>query len=116
MSTPTETELDLDSLFLPAWAQQPANKNLYAKYEGREEREPRRDDRGGRPSRPRPSGDRSRDQRGPRPQRQERGGGGGGPRRDFGPRGGRGHEREPERPAPQLLPDVDVQVRPDENG
>src|SRR5438128_292023 len=53
MSTPSETDLDLDSLFLPAWAQQPANKNLYAKYEGHEEREPRRDDRGGRPNRPR---------------------------------------------------------------
>lgn len=116
MSTPSDTELDLDSLFLPAWAQQPANKNLYAKYEGREEHEPRRD-RGDRPRRPMP--DRGRGpreqgaQRGPRPQSQERRGGGG-PRRDFGPRGGRPPQQE--RPAPESLPDVDVQFRSDEHG
>src|SRR5882672_7506789 len=116
MSTPSDTELDLDSLFLPAWAQQPANKNLYAKYEGREEHEPRRGDRdrGDRPRRPRedrPHGQQDR-RGGPRPQQDRRGGGG--PRRDFGPRGGRGPERE--RPAPEPLPDVDVQFRPDEHG
>ena len=125
MSTPSDTELDLDSLFLPAWAQQPANKNLYAKYEGHEEREPRRDDRGGRGDRPRrPQGDRPRgDARAPRPQGGERRGGGapggfgggGGPRRDFPQRGG---ERRPEqdRPAPQPLPEVDLQLRPNEEG
>lgn len=115
MSTPSDTELDLDSLFLPAWAQQPANKNLYAKYEGREEHEPRRGDRdrGDRPRRPgqdRPRG--PQDQRGPRPQQDRRGGGG--PRRDFAPHGGRGPERE--RPAAEPLPEVDVQFRPDEHG
>jgi hypothetical protein len=109
MSTPSDTELDLDSLFLPAWAQQPANKNLYAKYEGREER---RDDRGDRPRRP--QGDRSRgepprDQRGPRRGPPDRGGQG---RRDFPPR----DERRPERPAPEPVPDLDVQFRPDEHG
>jgi len=118
MSTPSDTELDLDSLFLPAWAQQPANKNLYAKYEGREEQEPRRGDRGrDRGDRPRPSRpDRPRGQEqrgGPRPQR-DRDRHGSGPRRDFGPRGGRQPERE--RPAPEPLPEVDVQLRPDEHG
>jgi hypothetical protein len=38
-----ETDLDLDKLFLPAWAQQPANLNRYAKCEG--EAEPRRGER-----------------------------------------------------------------------
>src|SRR5512138_1161431 len=108
MSTSPETELDLDSLFLPAWAQQPANKNLYAKYEGKEERyDDRRGDRGRRPQHDRAPG--QREQRGPRPLGQERRSGGK-PRRDFPPRG----ERRPERPAPEPLPDVDMQFRPDE--
>ena len=119
MSTPTDTELDLDSLFLPAWAQQPANKNLYAKYEGREESDPRRGDRGDRPRRP--GMDRSRgpqaqrDQRGPRSPQQDRRGPSG-PRRDrdFGPQSGRGPVAD--RPVPQPLPEVGVQFRPDEHG
>jgi hypothetical protein len=129
----TSSDLDLDSLFLPAWAQQPANKNLYAKYEGGEEREgPRRggrdgdrSGRGGRPGGPRP--ERSGDSRGPRPQsgggrgpQDRRGGGTGGSgfggkgRRDFSPRG----ERRPEsdRPAPVALPEVDAQLRPNDEG
>ena len=128
----TSSDLDLDSLFLPAWAQQPANKNLYAKYEGGEEREGGRGerrggrdgDRGGRPGGPRPG--RPGESRGPRPQsgtgrgpQDRRGGGGaaggggfGGPgRRDFPPRGER-----PERPAPVALPDVDAQLRPNDEG
>ena len=127
----TSSDLDLDSLFLPAWAQQPANKNLYAKYEGGEEREGGRSerrggrdgDRGGRPGGPRPG--RPGESRGPRPQSgtgrgpQDRRGGGaaggggfGGPgRRDFPPRGER-----PERPAPVALPDVDAQLRPNDEG
>src|SRR5687767_570776 len=112
MSTPPETELDLDSLFLPAWAQQPANKNLYAKYEGREEgRDSRRSDRGDRPRRP--QGDRSREQRGPRPQQSGRGGDGR-TRSGFAPRGEQ--RPSPERFTPQPLPEVDVQFRPDEHG
>src|SRR5688572_18081029 len=129
----TSSDLDLDSLFLPAWAQQPANKNLYAKYEGGEEREgPRRGGRdgdrggrGGRPGGPRP--ERSGDSRGSRPQggggrgpQDRRGGGTGGGfggkgRRDFPPRGG---ERRPEsdRPAPVALPEVDTQLRPNDEG
>src|SRR6185295_2011991 len=113
MSTPSETELDLDSLFLPAWAQQPANKNLYAKYEGGEERRERRHgDRGERPRRPRDERTRGQ-QRGERPQRQDRHGGGG-PRREFQRRDDR---RPPdERFEPQSLPDVDLQFRADEHG
>src|SRR5204863_6432226 len=49
MSIP-DNELDLDKLFLPAWAQEPASANLYAKYEG-EERAGDRDRRGARPGR-----------------------------------------------------------------
>src|SRR3954470_23847467 len=63
MSIP-ENELDLDKLFLPAWAQEPASANLYAKYEGGE-------------------GPRDRDRRGPRPPRRD------GPPRDRGDRGPR---------------------------
>lgn len=119
MSTPSD--FDLDSLFLPAWAQQPANKNLYAKYEGEEEREGGRrggrGDRGDRPGRPR--GDRGRDQRGPRPSQgggrgpqDRRGGPPGKQRRDAQPRG----EKRPERPTPPPLPDVEVQFRPNDEG
>src|SRR5215470_14208988 len=81
MSTPPENELDLEKLFLPAWAQEPASANLYAKYEG-EERPDRRDDRRGprRPGQgPRPGGRRP-DFRGDRPP---------GNRRPGGPEGGR---------------------------
>ena len=112
MSTPSDTEFDLDSLFLPAWAQHPASKNLYAKYDGKEEpRYDRSGEHGERPRRPRedrPRGGPSRDQgRGPRDRQ-----GGGKPRRDFPPRG----ERRAERPVPEALPDLDVQFRPEEHG
>src|SRR5438045_1828057 len=85
MSIP-DNELDLDKLFLPAWAQEPASANLYAKYEGEEG--PRDRERG-------------RDRRGPRPP------GHGGPPRDRGASGPRregrrdGQGRRPEqRPGP----------------
>src|SRR5260370_3663452 len=54
MSDAPDNELDLEKLFLPAWAQEPASATKYAKYEGgeREDRPGRRDDRRGRrPSR-----------------------------------------------------------------
>jgi hypothetical protein len=110
----TDLELNLDALFLPAWAQQPANKNLYAKYEGREEsRDDRRGDERGERRRP-PRGDRPRgqgDQRGPRGPR--------GPRapQDRQGRPGRGGERRfdrGERPEPEPMPEVDAQIRPDD--
>jgi hypothetical protein len=75
MSIP-DNELDLDKLFLPAWAQEPASANLYAKYEG-EERPRDRDRRG--PRGPRPGG--------PRRDRPPEGRGDRGPRRDGGPGG-----------------------------
>ena len=132
----TSSDLDLDSLFLPAWAQQPANKNLYAKYEGGEDREGGRGDRrggrdgdrgGGRPGGPRPG--RPGEARGARPPmgggrggpQDRRGGGaaggggfGGKSRRDFG--GGGERRPEVERPAPVQLPDVDAQLRPNDEG
>lgn len=112
----TDLELNLDALFLPSWAQQPANKNLYAKYEGREEgRDERRGDRGerGRGDRPgqfrgdRPRGQDQRGPRGPRSGGQERHGGK--PRRGFLPR----DESRGERPQPESLPEIDAQIRPD---
>ena len=112
MSTPSETDLDLDSLFLPAWAQQPANKNLYAKYEGREEsRDSHRGDRGDRPRRAQGNRDRAGSPRGPRSQERRSEG----RARPYNPRGG--DQRPPaENFAPQALPDVDVQFRPEEHG
>src|SRR5262249_54655764 len=75
MSISSENELDLEKLFLPAWAQEPASANLYAKYEGGDDRSergrderrgPRRDRRG--PLGERRGGERSRcpEQRGER--------------------------------------------------
>lgn len=132
MSINPETELDLEKLFLPAWAQETAAPNRYAKFTG-DEGVPR-GERGGD------------DRRGPRPPRREGGGGGGGrgfggprppgqdrgpggPRRDAGPggpprdlRGGprrddrrdfRGGER---REAPLPFPEVSASLVPDEKG
>ncbi len=83
MSNNPETDLDLEKLFLPAWAQEPASTNRYAKYTGEEDRPERRRD----------------ERRGPRPPRRE------GPRREFGegrraerPRGPRREERGPRPP------------------
>src|SRR3981081_368880 len=54
MSTTPQNEFDLEELFLPAWAQEPSSAKSYAKYEGGESRDDRREDR-----------------RGPRPPRRE---------------------------------------------
>jgi hypothetical protein len=123
MSINPETDLDLEKLFLPAWAQGKSDTNLYAKYTGNEE--PRREDRG--------RGDR----RGPRPprreggERREFGRGPGGPRRD-GPGGrpqrddrGRPRRDDPRddrrgfderRETPPPLPEVTALLVPDEKG
>src|SRR6266436_1101337 len=125
MSTAPENELDLEKLFLPAWAQEPSSAK-YAKYEG-EDRPDRRDNRGSRPPRrDRPSesgrggnrpgqgrgaqGRPSGPGRGPRPEsgRGERVGG----ERPFGHRGEPRERREP--PAP--LPDLNVTLLPDVKG
>lgn len=69
MSEPQDLTIDLESAFLPAWAQKPATANRYANHPGEAER-PRRE-----------FGDRS-ERRGPRP------GGSGGPGRGPGGPGG----------------------------
>jgi hypothetical protein len=127
MSTLPDSELDLDKLFLPAWAQEPS-ASKYAKYEGETERPGRygdRDRRGSRPPRrdgppgPRRDGNRPRgDRRGPpgagggapRPEG-ERGRPMGGPRPDFR----RGDDRD-RRPPPLPLPELDLSLRPEDKG
>src|SRR6185437_12800749 len=121
MSTLPDNELDLEKLFLPAWAQEPASSNKqYANYQGGgEDRGDRRERRGPRPPRrdggpgdrprgPRPGGER----RGPGPGREGgRGKFGGQGRRDFN----RGEPRE-RRETPPPLPEVNVSLSPDEKG
>ena len=121
MNTNPETDLDLEKLFLPAWAQEPSSVNRYTKYEGgrEEERRGRRAERFGRrePGEPRrdrpprtaprdtPAGrdqgrpPRREDRDRPRPQRYDR------------------EERRESRPAPALpLPEINVTFQPDEKG
>jgi hypothetical protein len=111
MSNISEVEIDLEKLFLPAWAQGKTAVNPYAKFAGepagREDR-PREGRRGG----PRP--DSFGERRGPRP---PRAGGGkfGDRKKGFSQRDDRGERRErPEPPAP--LPEITVTFLPDENG
>src|SRR5688572_13801844 len=119
MNINPETDLDLEKLFLPAWAQESPAVNRYAKFAGGEERPDRRDDRRGRGPRPprreggeRQSGGARRDDRsrGPRreggagrPQREDRSG----PRRD---------DRRDQREAPLPLPEINASLVPDEKG
>lgn len=131
MSTPPENELDLEKLFLPAWAQEPASANLYAKYEGGESRHERgRDDRRGpRTRRQGPPGERRSGDRSRRPDRGERrppgpaqGGGErgnrpGGDRR--GPDRGRGRDQRDQRERrepPPPLPEIGITLLPDDKG
>lgn len=129
MNINPETDLDLEKLFLPAWAQEAANNpNRYAKFTGDEG--PRRDDRGERRG-PRPprrdggfGGGGGRGPGGPSQGRRPEGAGARGPRRDGpGPRGGvptndrrdyrdQGERREP----PQPLPEIGAAIIPDEKG
>ncbi len=131
MNINPETDLDLEKLFLPAWAQDSANNtNRYAKFTGNEGE--RRGDR-----------DRG-ESRGPRPPRREGGFGGGGgrgpggpgqgrrpegagargPRRDAPGQGGgygRDDHRDPRdqferREVPQPLPEINAAIIPDEKG
>jgi len=113
MSNISEVEIDLEKLFLPAWAQGKPAVNPYAKFAGepagREDR-PREGRRGG----PRP--DSFGERRGPRP---PRAGGKFGDRKKGFPRSDdRGPAtRDRERfvpPAP--LPEITVTFLPDENG
>jgi hypothetical protein len=124
MSDSVDNDLDLDLHFLPSWAKEPSNRNLYADFEGERGGRPGRD-RGDRPFRhregppmpgrqgPRPPGDRRRPEGGrPRPEfrrgPQDRGRGGPG-RPERGPR-----EERPVRLEP--LPEIRVDFRPDDNG
>ena len=123
MSINPETDLDLEKLFLPAWAQGTSDTNRYAKYTGSEE--PRREDRGRGDRRgPRPprreGGERREFGRGPggprrdgpggRPQRDDRGG----PRRDDRRDDRRGFNDRRETPPP--LPEITAMLVPDEKG
>ena len=113
MSSISDVEIDLEKLFLPAWAQGKPAVNPYAKFAGepagREDR-PRESRRGG--PRPESFGER----RGPRP---PRAGGGkfGDRKKGFSQRDDRGERparRDLEPPAP--LPEITVTFLPDENG
>jgi hypothetical protein len=129
MSALPENELDLDKLFLPAWAQEPASAaRNYTQFEGRgddsrDDRGPRRDRRpprrDGQPAnrqrdgQGRPGGDR----RGP-PRRDGVGRKPGGDNR-RGPerRGFGGPPREPrEAREPLPLPEINISLLPDEKG
>ena len=129
MSTLPDNELDLEKLFLPAWAQEPSSAK-YANYEGGEDRFDRRggrDHRGPRPpGRGGPPGNR-RDAGGPRGERRGPPRGEGGPRpqgeRPGGGRPGfrRPDQRDPREPreyreAAPPLPEIDVNLIPDEKG
>jgi hypothetical protein len=118
-STPPEPELDLEKLFLPAWAQDSSAVNKYANFAGDDRpprehgermggrRPPRRD--GG------PAGPRGRGPSGPSGPRQDRGPRPGGPRP-----GGRPFDRNdgprPPREAPAPLPQINVTILPDDKG
>jgi hypothetical protein len=111
MSGFSEAELDLEKLFLPAWAQEKPGKNPYEKFTGEEREDPRRDKRRGKFG----GGDRG-ERGGPRSPRPPKGFG---EKKDFrrGERGERPGYREHERPEPPApLPDVAVSFLPDEKG
>ena len=123
MSTLPENELDLEKLFLPAWAQTPATSKSYADYEVREDRQDRRGDRRDRRPGQRPGGgDRPRPAGQPGAPHGDRRAAG--PRRDFGgdkrpfnrdQRGPRRDDRR-DRPEPLPLPDVNLTFLPDDLG
>lgn len=131
MSTLPENELDLDKLFLPAWAQGAASTKQYANFEVREERPDRRGDFSGQGGgRPQPRRDQNRPAGG-RPGGAGRPGGSG-PRREGdrnrsggqGGQGGRparfGHrDQRSERPrqeAPAQPPELNTSFAPEEKG
>src|SRR5208337_846004 len=113
MSTISEVDIDLEKLFLPAWAQEAPSANRYAKFVGEpaERDDRRREGRRGGP-RPEPFGER----RGPRPPRS-------GPKfgdrkKGFSQRDDRGERRPAMRDfePPVPLPEITVTFLPDENG
>ncbi|MBI3848776.1 MAG: hypothetical protein HY298_00585 [Verrucomicrobia bacterium] len=115
MSSSTDTDIDLELHFLPAWAQVSPDSNRYARHAGDDGRPERGyDDRPGRrPARREPAGRDS--NRGARADR------GRSPRRDGGfPQGAgqrgfrRDEPREQREPAP--LPEIKVTLLPDDKG
>jgi len=110
MSNISEVDIDLEKLFLPAWAQEAPTANRYAKFAGepagRDDR-PREGRRGG------PRSESFGERRGPRPARS-------GPKfGDRKPGFSRGDDRgeRRERPEPTApLPDITVTFLPDTNG
>ncbi len=107
MSTSSESELDLEKLFLPAWAQDSPKVNRYANFAGDDRRERPFDERKGRrpPRRDGPGGPRP---KGPRPD--------GPDLRRRRPEGsappGQGPRRDPLPPPP----DVAIVLLPDDKG
>jgi hypothetical protein len=100
MSGFSEADIDLEKLFLPAWAQEKPDKNRYEKFTGEEGERPRREKRRGKFPEPR-------GETGPRPPGRH------GAKKDFR----RSERPKPERyepPAP--LPDIAVTFLADEKG
>ncbi|MGA2863327.1 MAG: hypothetical protein ABSF95_02455 [Verrucomicrobiota bacterium] len=119
MSTLPDNEFDLEKLFLPAWAQQPASAK-YAHYEGEEEKSERRGERRG-PRPPRREGPPAQRQEEFRPRGQPRSGWprpeGGGGRPAAGGRAPvrRAEPRERREPPPPLV-ELNVALLPEEKG
>ena len=118
MSTSPEADFDLEQVFLPAWAKEPAKTNRFENFRGEPERDrDRRSDRRDRPPR-RPQGDRpaGKPSFGGRPGQQSRGLRP--PRRDGGRGGPRDDRRDrPERPAPPPpLPEIQLVIVAEEHG
>ena len=114
MSTLPEADLDLEKLFLPAWAKESPQHNRFAKFEGEpERRDDRRGDRGDRRDRParRPGfgqGKGPSAPRGPGGGDRPRGPQPGGPSRDRDR--GQGRRQDSFRPPPPAPPLPEVQV------
>jgi hypothetical protein len=99
--------LDLEKLFLPAWAQDSSKVNRYADFAGDDRRERSFDDRRG-PRPPRRDGP-----RGPRPKGERPPGDGQrGRRPDWGAQG----EAAPRREPPPPPPEINVTLMPDDKG
>lgn len=110
MSGFSEADLDLEKLFLPAWAQGKAEKNRFEHFTGEEGDRPSREKRRGRPFEGREGGREGRDGRregGRRPGQKP------GDKRDPR-RMGRREQSRPEPPAP--LPDIALTFLADEKG
>jgi hypothetical protein len=113
----TETDLDLEKLFLPSWVQDKPAGNRYEKFTGNEGVKPERHFSGkpGERRAPRRDGSGGGERRGGPP----RGGSkfGGGDRQGGGFRGADRRDERRERPAPPApLPEVTVTILPGEHG